>query len=58
MDYRVYDCSLNITIDKTKFQQLDKDSRLTRKSKLQRFPRKLKSKGSLNKTTYRDIYGS
>ena len=40
----------------SKFKNLEKDPTLSREGKLQWFLRKLKSKGSLNETTYQDIY--
>ena len=57
MDCKVYkDCCLNIINNKTKLKNLEKDPTLSREGKLQWFLRKLKSKGSLNETTYQDIY--
>ena len=53
MDHKVYkDCRLNIINNKTKFKNLVKNPTLSREGKLQQFLRKLKSKGSLDETTY------
>ena len=57
MDRKVHkDCCLNITNDKTKFKNLEKDPALNSEGKLQRFLGKLKTKVSLDETTYRDTY--
>ena len=57
MDRNEYiDCCLTIINDRDKFKCLHKDPTHIREGKLQRFLRKLRSKGQLDETTYRNIY--